>query len=47
MTGKELMAARHKAGLTQRELAEKLGIGRTTVQRVESGAARAEAENSG
>ena len=37
MTGKELAARREKCGLTQEQLAEYLGIGRTTVWRMETG----------
>lgn len=37
MTGEELAARRKKAGLTQDQLAAYLGIGRTSVWRLETG----------
>lgn len=38
MTGKELMAIRKRLGLTQAELAERLGVARFSISRQERGA---------
>lgn len=37
MTGEELAAKREQCGLTQGQLADYLGVGRTTVWRMETG----------
>lgn len=39
--GGDLMLARRRAGLTQQQVADRIGVSRMTVSRIESGAAGA------
>lgn len=38
MDGRKVMEARRQAGLTQHQLAERIGAGRVTITRIENGA---------